>query len=322
MTLVAISILGFNRVNRTIDCVQSLLSAEKAADGQYQIQIQLTDNGSDPDEYSRLQEGFGNHTNIHLQRNNENIGFSAGHNQNLEKLFSLFKPDFVWLLNNDCVVNTKTLPNLLQSARNQPEVGIWGATLLESDGVTIQCAGGCFYNSWVSSYRQHGKGVPLTEVGQIESVNYDYISGASMFFPVKTLQKGLRPLPKLLPDGRQASGHWLNELFFLYFEELDLMQRLQPHLSVAWCVDAQITHFGGHSTGTQSKRRSEQTEYQSSLSALKFTQLYYPNRMWSVALGRFISKSLMLAWEGDIGLIKPMIRAYRDFWHWSGNMNQ
>jgi hypothetical protein len=97
-------------------------------------------------------------------------------------------------------------------------VGVWGATLLETDGQTTQCAGGCFYNSWTSSYRQYGRGMALAQIGQLKPVDYDYIAGASLFFPARTLQRGLLSVSQLPGEQCIDSKQWLNERFFLYLK--------------------------------------------------------------------------------------------------------
>ena len=105
-----------------------------------------------------------------------------------------------------------------------------------------------------------------------------------------------------------------DETFFLYFEELDLAKRLKPEYRMAWCKEAVIRHIGGVSSGTESNNRSEMAEYHSTLSALKFTRLYYPQRLWVMAPLRYMLKCLQLILKGKPGLIKPLTHAYRDFW--------
>jgi GT2 family glycosyltransferase len=232
MTLIAVSILNFKSFGHTIACVESVLGASRAAGELCTVEIFVADNSSIDDEHGQLQLAFSNLTNVHLQINAVNLGFSAGHNRNLTTIFECQKPDYVWLLNNDCLVNENALAALLGSAQRLSEVGIWGATLLEQDGETIQCAGGCFYNSWLSNYRQYGHGKRRSQLTQLKQVDYDYIAGASLFLPVATLHKGLSP-----PPGQQAvadvvQNKWLNEAFFLYFEELDLAKRLRPELKM------------------------------------------------------------------------------------------
>lgn len=314
MTRVAVSILNHNSAQSTVDCVQSLLSAEQEKGGAYVLDVFVADNASDERDRHTLQQALAELPNVYVKLNPENMGFAAGHNRNLAAIFNHFNPDYVWILNNDCLVFEETLSSLMESSIRHPEIGIWGATLLEADGETIQCAGGCLYNSWISSYRQYGRGKSLAHIDELEAVEYDYIAGASLFFPVATLKKGLRSVSVLPSNENTDAQQWLNESFFLYFEELDLAQRLKPGFGMAWCKSAVIKHVGGTSTGTVENQRSELAEYHSTLSALKFTRMYYPYRMWVMAPARYISKCLLLLARGDFRLIGSLTQAYRDFW--------
>jgi len=318
MIRVAVSILNHNSSQSTVACVQSLLNAEQEKGGAYLIEVFVADNASGKRDQHTLQQALAELPNVYVQMNPDNMGFAAGHNHNLAAIFHSSSPDYVWILNNDCQVYAETLSSLIESSVRHPEVGIWGATLLEADGETIQCAGGCFYNSWISSYRQYGRGKTLAQIDQLEPVEFDYIAGASLFFPVKTLQKGLRPVPLLPVNDCAEVQQWLNESFFLYFEELDLAKRLKPGFGTAWCKGALVKHVGGESTGTVENKRTELAEYHSALSALKFTRMYYPRRLWVMAPARYISKCLLLLVRGDFRLIGSLSQAYRDFWSGSG----
>jgi GT2 family glycosyltransferase len=310
MSRVAISILNYNRAKSTVACVQSLLNAHQAVGGEYQLEIFMGD------EPQQLTQELAIIPNVHLTKNIENFGFSAGHNRNLREIFSRCDPDFVWLLNNDCLVEDRTLPALLKCARDNPHVAIWGATLLETDGETIQCAGGCQYNSWISSYQQHGEGKPRALLDELPSKAFDYIAGASMFFPVATLQNGFEPPTRLTDEAPPDEKTWLNEIFFLYFEELDLAKRLKPEFELGWCRDALIRHAGGLSTRIRKRQRTPKTEYHSTLSALKFTRLYYPRRLWFMVPSRLFLKGTLFVFNGSAHLLKPLMLAYRDFWRW------
>ncbi len=310
MTRVAVSILNHNSAKSTVACVQSLQDAEQEKGGAYLLEIFVADNASDELDRHTLQQALAELPNVHVQMNPENMGFAAGHNHNLAAVFQSSSPDYVWILNNDCQVYEEALSSLIDSSVRHPEVGIWGATLLEADGETIQCAGGCFYNSWISSYRQHGKGKTRAQIDQLESVEFDYIAGASLFFPVATLQNGLYSMPG---DESEDTQQWLNEDFFLYFEELDLAQRLKPGFGMDWCKDALVRHVGGESTGASDGQRTELAEYHSTLSALKFTRQYYPQRLWFMKPARYLAKTLQLLVKGKFHLFAPLTRAYRDY---------
>ncbi len=310
MLRVAVSILNYKNAPAAIACVQSLVRAHKAVDTACVFEIAVADNASGADEQSLLRQAFLDLENVHLWINQQNLGFAVGHNLNLAKIFQRFSPDYVWILNNDCIVDEGSLAALLTSAQQRPEVGIWGTTLLERDGETIQCAGGCFYNDWVSSYRQYGQGKDRSQAGQLEVVDYDYIAGASLFFPAATLLEGLKPAPGLPSAGKPGDEHWFNETFFLYYEELDFAKRLRTGLKMAWCREALVVHLGG----TSNKKRSDWAEYHATLSALKFTRLYYPRRLWFTIPARYISKCVQLLALGQPHLLRPLTRAYRDYW--------
>jgi len=314
MVRVAVSILNYNSVKSTIDCVQSLLVFNQKKNSACTLDVYVSDNASTRDDRHQLRRSFTELTNVHFQENSTNLGFAAGHNCNLKAIFAKSNPDYIWLLNNDCVVFEETLVSLIECAGQHPDVGIWGATLLELDGESIQCAGGCFYNTWISSYQQYGKGTSLAQIDGLQAADYDYIAGASLFFPAAILREGLGSVPPSRVGRQTNTPHWLNEHFFLYFEELDLAQRLDPAFRMAWCKNALIKHSGGTSTGTNDDQRTYLAEYHSTLSALKFTRLYYPARLWLMAPARYFSKCMLLTLRGEFRLIGSMTKAYWDFW--------
>ena len=190
MMRVAVSILNFEDAKSTIACLHSILGTGQLASPACIVEVFVCDNASGADESKQLQQAFVDIGNVHLHINAENLGFSAGHNQNLRMIFEQSSPDYIWLLNNDCLVREGALTALLKCAQHHPGVGVWGTTLLESDGQTIQCAGGCFYNAWLSSYRQYGQGKDLSLLEQLATADYDYIAGASLFFPCCDFNRG------------------------------------------------------------------------------------------------------------------------------------
>jgi len=320
MPAVGVSILNYRAADLTAGCVQSLLAAQVAAGTDVQMTVHVADNGSGNAEFDHLSAALAGRPGVYLHRHDRNLGFAAGHNRNIERLLEGGSLDFVWLLNNDCLVEPGAIAALLDCARSHQAVGIWGATLLEQDGETIQCAGGCSYNAWLSSYRQHGRGQPASSRGGMNQRKFDYIAGASLFIPVPVLQDGLRPPEGSMPGDNGNHRQWLNEAFFLYFEELDLAQRLVPGLNLGWCRDALITHVGGKGTATDGSRRSARAEYHSTLSALNFTRLYYPRRLWFMAPARFLAKAVQLLFTGNIRLLGSVRSAYRDFWRNPGTV--
>ncbi len=316
MYSVAVSILNHGEPRPTIQCVRSVLAEQQLLERGISLAVWVADNGSEPSVLKVLQETFADLPAVTVLKNQANLGFAAGHNRNIRSILAISRPDFIWLLNNDCTIEPGCVDALLSCAAKSHGIGIWGATLLEEDGLTIQCAGGCFYNGWLSSFRQYAQGKPVSRRMRLNSVKFSYLAGASLFFPVGTLENGLGPPAGIEPESSLKATHFLNETFFLYFEELDLAQRLKPGLALGWCRDALITHKGGESTGAGSRQRSRQAEFHSTLSALKFTHLYYPRRLWFMAPARYAAKVLQLLVSGNARLLGSVNSAYGEFWSW------
>lgn len=318
MFRVAVSVISWGRAESALRCVQSLLTEGRRIGDRSELTVWVADNGSAPPDRTILQSRLEGLPGVTLRRHEDNLGFAAGHNRNVAAILARSSPDFLWLLNDDCVVHAGCLDALLDCAIGTPEVGVWGATLLEADGRTIQCAGGCSYNSWLSSYRPLGAGQPVDKRAGMPAPAIGYVTGASLFLPVATVVSGLRPPPKVGMRERSQPFELLNESFFLYFEEIDLALRLRKGLLMGWCREALITHAGGASTGTGGGQRSALAEFHSTLSALKFTQLHFPKRLWFMMPARFLAKCLQLTLTGNIRLLGPVVAAYRAFLTWRG----
>lgn len=316
MKLVAVSVLNHRSAAATLQCLQSLLSEGERAGSEFRLHLYVLDNGSGTAEQSMLQSELGGKGQVHLTCLTGNQGFAAGHNRNIRLIFEQREPDFVWLLNNDCIVQPGCLSRLLECAARDPSTAIWGATLLEPDGETIQCAGGCTYNPWISSYRPIAKGTPISALADMRYRRMDYIAGASLFFSADNLRAAFQPIPGRRVSENPESAQYLNETFFLYFEELDLARRMKPGFGMKWCRNARIIHTGGQTTGAISGKRTARAEYHSTLSALKFTRLHYPRRLWAMMPARFLAKFIQLALTRNFVHMRQVIRAYRDFLGW------
>jgi GT2 family glycosyltransferase len=321
MPAIAVSVLHHGDAAPTIAAVESLLAdlREAADPAGVELTILVADNGPAGPQREALREGMGELPGVRLVFNERNLGFAAGHNRNIAALLGDGDPDFLWLLNNDCRIRPGGIAALLACAQRRPEVGIWGATLLEADGRTLQCAGVCFYNPWLGIVRPLGAGRPRTDRERQDPSRAAYVAGASLFFPIRTLREGLEPPPGPAARGRRDAA-WLNEEFFLYCEELDLARRLREPLDLGWCREAEIIHDGGLAAGTTGGVRTPESEYHSVLSALKFTSLHHPRKLWCLAPTLFAAKHLRLGFGAQRSLLGPVRQAFRDFRAWRRGM--
>ncbi|MEO9656064.1 glycosyltransferase family 2 protein [Marinomonas sp.] len=140
-------------------------------------------------------------------KSGQNLGYAGGNN--LALTFSLAQDDMehVWILNNDTEVDPEALNQLEMLSNKNAGLSIVGSTLVYfSQRSTLQGIGGR-YNYWLGS-SSHVLGhspVGTDATGQL----VDYPIGASMFIPRSCL----------------GSVGLLSEDYFLYYEELDYVNR-------------------------------------------------------------------------------------------------
>lgn len=207
-----------------------------------------------------------------------NRGFAAANN--LAFNYILKGPNqssFVWLLNNDTVIEKETLKNMVDFYKGNDPIYVIGSKLkyyYKKDRLQAICGR---YNKWLGSTYHIGEGE--TDNGQYD--NYimsddNYIVGASMFFPFVFLN---------------AAG-MMNEDYFLYYEEMDwILKGRQCGFTIALQPTAIVYHkegasIEGASLNGKSKDKSV-ADYFSIVNRLKFTKKWHPKCTFSVTIGVF-----------------------------------
>jgi GT2 family glycosyltransferase len=99
-------IVNWNRAVDTIECVQSLLKASLLFQ-----QLIIVDNGSDEGNLNQICEAF---PLIEIHKLAENQGFTGGYNYGINLALETSTSNIL-LLNNDTIVDTETLPALLNA---------------------------------------------------------------------------------------------------------------------------------------------------------------------------------------------------------------
>ncbi len=298
---ISICILNWEQPTLTEICLQALLTLPETSATESLVDIILIDNGSRDSSVQQIQLFIDNadYPNIHFLTNSTNRGYAAGNNTGIRYALDKLSADYIWILNNDTIPEQDSLMYLIDSANENPQVAIWGSTLLESDSSTIQTAGGCYYKPCLSTYKQALKGTVLTASTELNlNKPLDYIAGASMFIKADLFRHtGL-----------------LNEDYFLFFEELDLAKRVSYPQSIDWCKASRIVHKGGASMPKKSSGYiSSVAEYHSNISALKFTRTCYAHCLPIMVPFRFIAKSLKYLITMDWRLLQPLVLSYRDY---------
>ena len=227
-------------------------------------------------EYNRQEgEAGGNKsadTRLVLIRTGDNLGFAGGNNVGLRYALARDDFDYVWILNNDTVVEAKALDAMVSRMELDPSVGICGSTLLHySSPHKIQARGG-YYCKWI--------GLPW-HIGQLGSNNQtvnekivekwmNYVVGASMLVSSAFLKEiGL-----------------MCEEYFLYFEETDWAIRSKRRYSLAYASESVVYHKVGASVGTSAnpRKKSLLCDYYNIRNRIYFTRKHYPYALVSIYL--------------------------------------
>jgi len=132
MSTVSVLIVNFNGENIIGPCLESLFKSE--FDGE--LDIIVIDNQSKDSSIDILKRYSDK---IKLIKNNHNSGFAMGNN--IAAQFA--KGDYVFLLNNDTIINPDTIQGLVDYIKSDESIGAVMPRLLNED-LSIQCPGSIF----------------------------------------------------------------------------------------------------------------------------------------------------------------------------------
>jgi GT2 family glycosyltransferase len=269
--LVSVIILNWNGYRDTIQCLESILKLEYD-----RYRIVVCDNDSADGSLEQIESWCKSkqidlanpdrsHKYITLIQTGKNLGFAGGNNVGIREALLDRECKYVWILNNDTIVEPNSLSALVSKCDRDSKIGICGSKLIyHHDRSKVQAWGGGRYNKWSGISQHIGAHQPSNldvDPKDIEQ-NFDYVIGASMLVSRSFLETiGL-----------------MNEEYFLYFEELDWIARAENKYSLGYCNDSIVYHKEGASTGlngSQAKGNS-MTDYHAKRSLLIYTRNYAP----------------------------------------------
>lgn len=201
--------------------------------------------------------------NLILIQNDENKGYSAGNNIGIKYALNQEDCEYIWVLNNDTIVDRLSLYYLVDFMKKNLSVGICGAkTYFYYEPYKIQCEGGFYYNKWLA--------YPFKR--KYSKKNLSYINGASMFVRKNfILDVGL-----------------LSEDYFLYYEEIDWITRAKKIYKIGYSEKSIIYHKEGASIN-KNKIRTWLSDFYSIRNRIIFTKKYFKYCLPTVYLGIIIS---------------------------------
>jgi N-acetylglucosaminyl-diphospho-decaprenol L-rhamnosyltransferase len=231
----SIVILSWNVADLLAGCLRSLPGA--AGEWWARCEVIVVDNASSDGSVEMVRRDF---RGVKLVALPANLGFSRGNNLGIREA----RGRYILLLNPDTTAHPGSIATLVEHMEAHPEVGIAGPRLLNPDG-TLQPSRRRFPTPFTALFES----TPLQR-----------------WFENSRLLRDFYMLDR--PDGETQQVGWLSGAalmcrretldqigafdpgYFMFSEEVDLCRRASDAgWSVAYVPQAEITHYGGQSTG-------------------------------------------------------------------------
>lgn len=223
--LIYIVILNWNGRDDTLACLASVERIDYP-----NFKVIVADNGSSDDSIDAIRQGF---PDVQIIKNNANLGFAAGNNSAIACALEA-GTEFVFLLNNDTVVDPNILSAFVDATKRKPQGGIFGGKIYYyTERETLWYAGG-YWDAHTLSFSEYGAGE--VDKGQFDTLTEtEWVIGCAMFIRADVF----RSIGLLEPK------------FFLNNEEVDFCSRSQhAGFPCVYVPNARLWHkisasFGG-----------------------------------------------------------------------------
>lgn len=220
-------ILTWNDIDMTSRCIESLLATKYPG-----LTILVVDNGSTPPGCPILKERYPFLETVQLS---ENTGFTGGCNRGLERAMDL-GADYIFLLNNDIIVEEKAIERLVEVMQARPDVGMASALMLhpgsEKRVQFVECQ---VIRDQAWQVRPHAHELLTDAHRKVHEIDFAPAC-ATMFRPSLLKQVGL-----------------FDEELFTNWEDYDLCCRIADNgWKMVTVGTAEVVHAHGQTTGLTS----------------------------------------------------------------------
>jgi hypothetical protein len=257
-------VLNTNRRDDTLACLESL-----SASNYDNLQVMVLDNASSDGSVEAISARFPAVETVRLEHN---LGYAGNNNVGIRRALAQ-GADWVFVLNEDTLVEPDCLSTLIAAALSGPRVGVVGPMVYTFDpGQIISSAGGAI--DW------HIADAPNIGMGQVDNGQFparpvDYINGCGLLISRVAIE---------------AAG-LIDDTFFIYFEETD------------WCARVRKAGFEIHFVPTAHMRHKApitasafgpSTLYYMTRNRLRFFARHTPWPRWPFTLAHALNG----AWRG------------------------
>jgi len=223
---ISIIIISYNTKQILKNCLDSIFENTR----KISFELIVVDNASTDGTVGFLKELAKNKTSLNLILNTSNLGFAKANNQAIK----LAKGKRVLLLNSDTIINEGVIGQLTDQSMKFNDEAILAPRLLNTDGsVQPSCyhfptITGAILEFWLGKVSQFSKYYPKGE----QPLEVDAAVGAVLLIPREVIDK----------------VGYLNEKYFMYFEDLDYCRRARlKNIKVVYLPSIEIVHLHGES---------------------------------------------------------------------------
>lgn len=182
------------------------------------------------------------HSWVRLVESERNLGYAAGNNA----LFRLAQGSLLLTLNPDTTFEDDTLQRCVLRMQERPDVSVLAPRLVGTDGTTQRSVRG-FPSALgiLGELLGLARLLPTSVFGSYRLPSFDYSRASRAPQPMGTFLLFRRAALEAVGD----AGHPFDEAFPIFFNEVDLLKRLDNEGFACWYFpDLRVVHHGGAST--------------------------------------------------------------------------
>jgi GT2 family glycosyltransferase len=253
--LVYVIVLNWNGWRDTVDCLTSLQKLDYS-----NCEIVVVDNASTDGSSGKIREAY---PDVTLLRTETNLGFAGGNNRGIEHALER-GAEYIWILNNDTVVDPKALAALVEEMVSDRSTGMVGSKVYYHEPHDLIWFAGGEIGGLTAKTRHVGMGESDDETWSVAR-DVDYASGCSLLVSEQVLQ----------------SVGLMDTRFFLYFEETDWAARAREK---GWRVRFQPSSRVWHKVSRSAKLDSPGMIFHFCKSGMLYARKHTPFRLPLVVL--------------------------------------
>jgi hypothetical protein len=182
MPFVTIVIINWNGKDHVLDCLDSVSRLNYPKE---RYRVLIIDNCSTDNSQELIKEAFPDYQ---MMINPKNYGCAEAENQGLR--FSMEKgDDFIWLLNNDVILEKDALIHLIEMAMTDNNIAALGPAIYSFDRPDIEDNIGYSIDFWTGRFTNLAKTYGTDEKQKVRILDVDSVQGCSILIRVSVLHK-------------------------------------------------------------------------------------------------------------------------------------